>query len=83
MRVYGDVDGVDVTKGASVIYGDSLVNAGNNNYLPTPSRANIRPNGIAFKAFEGTPTVRYANGRTVGDIVGLSCSFCAGFKYYL
>ncbi|KAI6695289.1 hypothetical protein NL676_022999 [Syzygium grande] len=56
--------------GASYIFGDSLVDAGNNNYLPTLSRANIRPNGIDFAASGGIPTGRYTNGRTIGDIVG-------------
>lgn len=60
----------DLSKGASFIFGDSLVDAGNNNYLPTLSRANIRPNGIDFKASGGAPTGRYTNGRTIGDIVG-------------
>ncbi|KAF5442100.1 hypothetical protein F2P56_036991 [Juglans regia] len=56
--------------GASFIFGDSLVDAGNNNYLPTLSKANISPNGIDFKASKGTPTGRYTNGRTIGDIIG-------------
>jgi hypothetical protein len=56
--------------GASFIFGDSLVDAGNNNYLPTLSKANISPNGIDFKASGGKPTGRYTNGRTIGDIVG-------------
>lgn len=56
--------------GASFIFGDSLVDAGNNNYLSTLSKANIRPNGIDFKASSGNPTGRYTNGRTIGDIVG-------------
>lgn len=64
--------------GASFIFGDSLVDAGNNNYLQTLSKANIRPNGIDFKGSGGNPTGRYTNGRTIGDIVGkfmiFSCS---------
>ncbi|XP_051140489.1 GDSL esterase/lipase At2g23540 [Andrographis paniculata] len=60
----------ELSKGASFIFGDSLVDAGNNNYLPTLSRANIAPNGIDFKASGGGPTGRYTNGRTIGDIVG-------------
>ncbi|KAK1293276.1 GDSL esterase/lipase [Acorus calamus] len=56
--------------GASYIFGDSLVDAGNNNYLSTLSKANIRPNGIDFTASGGQPTGRYTNGRTIGDIVG-------------
>ncbi|CAA3031410.1 GDSL esterase lipase At2g23540 [Olea europaea subsp. europaea] len=60
----------DLEKGASFIFGDSLVDAGNNNYLQTLSRANIPPNGIDFKASGGNPTGRYTNGRTIGDIIG-------------
>ncbi|KAL6273814.1 hypothetical protein ACE6H2_024506 [Prunus campanulata] len=56
--------------GASFIFGDSLVDSGNNNYLPTLSKANIVPNGMDFKASGGKPTGRYTNGRTIGDIVG-------------
>lgn len=56
--------------GASFIFGDSLVDAGNNNYLSTLSKANIQPNGIDFKASGGNPTGRYTNGRTIGDIIG-------------
>lgn len=57
--------------GASFIFGDSLVDAGNNNYLSTLSRANMKPNGIDFKASGGNPTGRFTNGRTIGDIVGI------------
>lgn len=56
--------------GASFIFGDSLVDAGNNNYLSTLSRANMTPNGIDFKASGGNPTGRFTNGRTIADIVG-------------
>ncbi|XP_027361863.1 GDSL esterase/lipase At2g23540-like [Abrus precatorius] len=56
--------------GASFIFGDSLVDAGNNNYLSTLSKANVPPNGIDFKASGGNPTGRFTNGRTIGDIVG-------------
>ena len=57
--------------GASYIFGDSLVGAGNNNFLPTLSKANIKPNGIDFKQSGGQPTGRYTNGRTIGDIIGM------------
>ncbi|CAD6216755.1 unnamed protein product [Miscanthus lutarioriparius] len=56
--------------GASFIFGDSLVDAGNNNYIPTLSRANMTPNGIDFAATGGTPTGRFTNGRTIADIIG-------------
>ncbi|GAA0147170.1 lipase [Lithospermum erythrorhizon] len=51
---------------ASFIFGDSLVDAGNNNYLRTLSRANYPPNGVDF----GGPTGRFTNGRTIADIIG-------------
>lgn len=60
----------ELENGALFIFGDSLVDAGNNNYLPTLSKANVRPNGIDFKASGGNPTGRFTNGRTIGDIVG-------------
>ncbi|KAJ9669953.1 hypothetical protein PVL29_026490 [Vitis rotundifolia] len=63
-------EGADEGLGASFIFGDSLVDAGNNNYLPTLSKANMPPNGIDFAANGGNPTGRYTNGRTIGDIVG-------------
>ncbi|KAL5984849.1 hypothetical protein ACLOJK_038685 [Asimina triloba] len=66
----GSAKGGDEGLGASFIFGDSLVDAGNNNYLPTLSKANIPPNGIDFNASAGQPTGRYTNGRTIGDIVG-------------
>ncbi|KAK3127968.1 hypothetical protein QOZ80_7AG0580790 [Eleusine coracana subsp. coracana] len=56
--------------GASFIFGDSLVDAGNNNFIPTLSRANMTPNGIDFAASGGTPTGRFTNGRTIADIIG-------------
>lgn len=56
---------------ASFIFGDSLVEAGNNNYITTLSKANYPPNGIDF----GRPTGRYTNARTIADIIGSSCVF--------
>ncbi|KAJ9540654.1 hypothetical protein OSB04_027160 [Centaurea solstitialis] len=73
-----DNDDGGSTLGASYIFGDSLVDAGNNNFLPTLSRANIKPNGIDFKPSGGKPTGRYTNGRTIGDIVGEEL----GQRYY-
>lgn len=58
------------TAGASFVFGDSLVDAGNNNYLLSLSRADLPPNGIDFGASGGQPTGRFTNGRTMADIVG-------------
>ncbi|KAH6803102.1 GDSL-like Lipase/Acylhydrolase superfamily protein [Perilla frutescens var. frutescens] len=67
---YGISQDIDLTKGASFIFGDSLVDAGNNNYMQTLSKADTPPNGIDFQASGGNPTGRFTNGRTIGDIVG-------------
>jgi hypothetical protein len=60
--------GADAVPPAAFVFGDSLVDAGNNNYLVTLSRANYPPNGIDFDGHQ--PTGRYTNGRTIVDILG-------------
>ncbi|CAI9772123.1 unnamed protein product [Fraxinus pennsylvanica] len=52
------------------VFGDSLVDAGNNNYLITLSKADSPPYGIDFSPSGGQPTGRFTNGRTIADIVG-------------
>ncbi|KAJ4799787.1 GDSL esterase/lipase [Rhynchospora pubera] len=54
----------------SFVFGDSLVDAGNNDYLFTISKANIPPYGIDFLPSGGKPTGRFTNGRTISDIIG-------------
>ncbi|KAL2237906.1 GDSL esterase/lipase At5g41890 [Sesamum indicum] len=54
----------------SFLFGDSLVDAGNNNYLFTLSKADSPPYGIDFAPSGGRPTGRFTNGRTIADIVG-------------
>ncbi|PON37543.1 Lipase [Trema orientale] len=56
----------------SFVFGDSLVDAGNNDYFFTLSKANSPPYGIDFKPSGGRPTGRFTNGRTISDIVGQS-----------
>lgn len=52
---------------AFFIFGDSLVDAGNNDYLVTLSKVNAPPYGVDF-AFSGRkPTGRFTNGRTIAD----------------
>ncbi|KAJ1395279.1 SGNH hydrolase superfamily [Sesbania bispinosa] len=51
---------------ANFVFGDSLVDAGNNNFIVSLSKANFLPNGIDF----GRPTGRFTNGRTIVDIIG-------------
>lgn len=75
MSFHGNVIAQKNGLGASFIFGDSLVDAGNNNYLSTLSKANVPPNGIDFKATGGNPTGRFTNGRTIGDLVGKEKKF--------
>ncbi|KAF8009508.1 hypothetical protein BT93_J0494 [Corymbia citriodora subsp. variegata] len=51
---------------ALYIFGDSLVDSGNNNQLPTLARANFLPYGSNFS---GGVTGRFTNGRTVFDVL--------------
>ncbi|XWS30857.1 hypothetical protein CRYUN_Cryun23aG0027200 [Craigia yunnanensis] len=51
---------------ALYVFGDSYVDAGNNNFLPTKARANYFPYGIDFAAI---PTGRATNGRMVVDFI--------------
>lgn len=52
---------------AIFVFGDSLVDVGNNNFLHSAARANYYPYGIDFS--DG-PTGRFSNGRTVIDMFG-------------
>lgn len=49
------------------IFGDSVFDAGNNNYLQSQAKANYLPYGIDFP--QG-PTGRFTNGKTIGDFIG-------------
>ncbi|KAL5577072.1 hypothetical protein UlMin_018771 [Ulmus minor] len=50
------------------IFGDSLVDDGNNNQLPTSAKVNYPPYGIDFP--NTTPTGRFTNGQTTVDLLG-------------
>ncbi|GLJ54165.1 hypothetical protein SUGI_1160760 [Cryptomeria japonica] len=52
---------------ALFIFGDSLSDDGNNNYLSSLARSNFPPYGIDFPF---GPTGRFCNGRTVVDYIG-------------
>lgn len=49
------------------IFGDSLVDNGNNNNIASLAKANYRPYGIDFP--QGS-TGRFCNGRTTTDVIG-------------
>jgi len=52
---------------ALYVFGDSLVDCGNNNHLPTGGPSFL-PYGIDF--MHGKPTGRATNGKTVADFLG-------------
>lgn len=51
---------------AMFVFGDSLVDDGNNNIGATVARSNFYPYGIDF--FQG-PTGRFSNGKTIADVL--------------
>lgn len=54
--------------GGIVVFGDSIVDPGNNNYIATIGRANFPPYGRDFPG--GIPTGRYSNGKVPSDLLG-------------
>ncbi|KAJ8764249.1 hypothetical protein K2173_005989 [Erythroxylum novogranatense] len=52
---------------AFFVFGDSIVDPGNNNYIETIARCNFRPYGRDF--LEGKPTGRFSNGRIPSDLI--------------
>ncbi|KAK9096714.1 hypothetical protein Sjap_022211 [Stephania japonica] len=54
---------------ALYVFGDSIVDSGNNNYLQTPIKVNYKPYGVDFPF---GATGRFTNGKTVADYVAQS-----------
>ncbi|CAN1226700.1 GDSL esterase/lipase At3g14820 [Linum perenne] len=52
---------------AVFVFGDSLVDTGNNNYIPTTVKSNFPPNGRDFP--DRKPTGRFSNARCVADFI--------------
>ncbi|KAM7274906.1 hypothetical protein ACFE04_016772 [Oxalis oulophora] len=52
---------------AVVVFGDSSVDAGNNNYIPTIARSNFQPYGRDFNGSKATG--RFSNGRIATDFI--------------
>lgn len=49
------------------VFGDSLVDNGNNNYLATTARADSPPYGIDYPTHR--PTGRFSNGYNIPDLI--------------
>lgn len=54
---------------AMFAFGDSLIDAGNNNFISSIAKSNYYPYGIDFR---GGPSGRFTNGRTFVDMLGAS-----------
>ena len=53
---------------ALLVFGDSLVDPGNNNVLPTVARSNFPPYGRDFLGHKATG--RFSNGKIATDVIG-------------
>ena len=52
---------------AIIVFRDSSVDAGNNNYIPTIAKSDFEPYGRDFQG--GRPTGRFSNGRISTDFI--------------
>ncbi|CAL5038767.1 unnamed protein product [Urochloa decumbens] len=68
---------------AMYVFGSSILDVGNNNYLPGPAvgRANRRFNGIDFPT--SIPTGRFSNGYNIADYVAKNMGFACSPPAYL
>lgn len=66
---------------AIIVFGDSSVDAGNNNFIPTIARSNFEPYGRDF--FGGKPTGRFSNGRIPTDFISEAFKIKPSIPAYL
>ncbi|KAL7102448.1 hypothetical protein ACP275_08G121500 [Erythranthe tilingii] len=66
---------------AIIVFGDSSVDAGNNNRLPTIARSNFQPYGRDFPG--GKPTGRFSNGRIATDFISEALGLRRSVPAYL
>jgi len=55
---------------AFFVFGDSLVDSGNNDFLVTTARADAPPYGIDYPTHR--PTGRFSNGLNIPDLISMS-----------
>ena len=58
----------NVTIPALIVWGDSIVDPGNNNAVNTIIKCNFDPYGMDYDG--GVPTGRFSNGRVPSDLIG-------------
>lgn len=66
---------------AIIVFGDSTVDAGNNNFIPTIARGNFPPYGRDFDG--GVATGRFSNGRLVTDFFSEAFGLSSSVPAYL
>ncbi|EAZ08199.1 hypothetical protein OsI_30460 [Oryza sativa Indica Group] len=66
---------------AIIVFGDSTVDAGNNNYILTVAKGNFPPYGRDFDG--GVATGRFSNGRLVTDFVSEALGLPSSVPAYL
>jgi hypothetical protein len=68
-------EGVEPQTPALIVFGDSTVDVGMNNFMPTLVKSDFAPYGESFEG--GKPTGRFTNGLMVNDFLG-KAHFCCG-----
>ncbi|CAM0950714.1 unnamed protein product [Alopecurus aequalis] len=66
---------------AIIVFGDSSVDTGNNNFIPTIARSNFWPYGRDFA--DGLPTGRFSNGRLATDFISEAFGLPPSIPAYL
>ncbi|CAI0542695.1 unnamed protein product [Linum tenue] len=64
-----NIPAADAAVPAVFIFGDSLVDTGNNNYIVSVAKSDFPPYGRDFPG--GTATGRFGNGRILPDFIGI------------
>lgn len=79
--IHGSLVLVTAKVPAIIVFGDSSVDAGNNNFIPTTARCNFLPYGRDFKG--GVATGRFSNGKIPTDFVSEGFRIKATIPAYL
>lgn len=66
---------------AIIVFGDSSVDTGNNNFIPTIARSNFWPYGRDYA--NGLPTGRFSNGRLATDFISEAFGLPPSIPAYL
>lgn len=62
---------------AVLIFGDSIMDTGNNNDIKTVIKCNFPPYGINFTGHQ--PTGRFSNGKIASDFIGIYSQYLSNF----